>query len=106
MRVNVDLAICFYLDSEDNRHSFAKQYLSVRNTRVGVMLLDRLTKVPYQALCCLNYITSPNPEDTVRVYTASMKIPKFKMGSSGVSFKPSITAFANVISFLPPIKDE
>ena len=82
IRTNVDIAIAFYLDSCDNREAYAKQYLSTKNTRLGIMLFERMTRKEYQAIVCLNFKTSQNPEDTVRKYTAKLKVPKFKMGKN------------------------
>ena len=77
LRTNLDYAISFYLDSTDNRTAYAKSYLSTKNTRLGQMILENITKKEYQAIVCMNNITSSNPEDTVRTYTAKLKVPKF-----------------------------
>lgn len=84
VRVNVDCAIAFYLDSADNRESFAKQYLSTKSVRQGVLIFEKITKEEYNAIVCLNFRTSQNPEDTVKTYKAKLKVPKFVMGKNGM----------------------
>jgi phenylalanyl-tRNA synthetase alpha subunit len=104
MRVNTDVAICFYLDSQDNREAFAKQYLSTRSTKVGMLILEKITTVPYQALFALNYITDPNPEHTVRTYIANPKIKKFKMCKDKLKYIHTFPSQEETaISWLPPI---
>lgn len=81
LRKNCAIAIAFYLDSYTDREAYAKSYLSTQNIKQGIMLLEKITKEPYQAVCCLNCITSQDPEDTVRMYKARLKLPDFKMGT-------------------------
>lgn len=88
MRNNVDVSVSFYLDSEDNRLSYTKQYLSCKNTRIGLMIFNNVTKQPYQAIVCLNYITSQNPEDTIYTYVAKLNISKFTIGKRTPTFRP------------------
>ena len=80
LRQNVDLAVAFYLDSAVDRESFAKQYLSTKSNRIGIMIFEKVTKMPYQAIVVLNFKTDSNPQKTIRTYTAQLKVPKFKIG--------------------------
>ena len=82
IRTNVDVAIAFYLDSQVDREAFSKQYLSTKNVRLGIMIFERITREPYQAIVCLNFKTSQNPEDVIRTYVANPKVYKFMMKSN------------------------
>lgn len=84
MRNNVDVSVAFYLDSQDNRESFSKQYLSCKNSKLGEMIFNNITKTPYQAIVCLNYITSQDPTETTKTYIASLKVGKFKVGNKNI----------------------
>lgn len=93
LRVNCDVSVAFYLDSQDNREAFAKQYLSTKNKNLGIMIFERITKEPYQCIVCLNCKTSSNPEDTIKTYTAKLKVPKFKISAQGLK---NITYLADI----------
>lgn len=81
MRKNVQLAIGYFLENEDDRKAFANSYLSTKTNRLGVMVFDRITKVPYQAVVILNHIVEKqSPENYVRQYIANPKVKDFKMG--------------------------
>lgn len=82
LRTNCDVSVAFYLDSQDNREAYAKQYLSTKNKNLGIMIFEKITREPYTAIVCLNCNTSSNPEETVKVYKAKLKVPKFKVGKN------------------------
>lgn len=80
LRKNVALAIAFYLDNYADREAFAKSYLSTKNVKLGIMIFDQLTKVPYQAVCVLNCMVDSQPDHYIKTFIASMKTPKFSVG--------------------------
>ncbi len=80
LRSNVDIAIAFYLDNYDCREDFAKSYLSTKKVKIGIMIFENITKEPYQAIVAMNNKVTQNPEESIRTYVASLKIPKFTMG--------------------------
>jgi len=77
LRKNSALAIAFYLDNIVDREAFVKSYLSTDNVKQGMLVFEKITKEPYQAICVLNCITSQNPEDVIRKFTAKLNVPKF-----------------------------
>lgn len=81
LRKNCAIAVAFYLDSYVDREAFAKSYLSTKNVKLGIMIFDRITKVPYTAICVLNCLVSGEPEEYIRSYKATLSRPKFKIGS-------------------------
>jgi len=98
LRTNLDYAISFYLDSCDNIASYAKSYLSTKNARLGQMILENVTKKEYQAIVCMNNITSSNPEETVRTFTARLKVPKFNIDKKFTKMPYLIDSFGKVSS--------
>lgn len=80
LRVNVDIAVAFYLDSYDNREQFSKAYLSTKNTKLGIMVFEEITKKAYQAIIIMNNKISSDPQEYIRTYTAQLKVSKFHMG--------------------------
>ena len=87
LRKNVAMAISFYLDSETDRKAFCESYLSTKNVRLGMMVFDKVTKEPYQAICILNCKTDSNPENYVKTYKAKLKVAKFLMGANKKTIK-------------------
>lgn len=81
VRANLDCAVAFFLNNEYDRKLFVDQYLSTKNALIGHKIFDRVCHKEYQAIVVLNYITDPNPENYIRTYVASPKVPKFKMGN-------------------------
>lgn len=82
MRKNVQLAVGYFLENFDDRAAFAKAYLSTKTNRLGIMVFDRITKIPYQAVVILNHVVEKqSPENYVRQYIANPKVKHFLMGS-------------------------
>ncbi len=87
LRVNTDVALCFHLNSYDDRDAFSKQYLSTKNNKIGMLIFDKITKTEYQALIVLNFKVGIDPQQYIRTYTASLNVPKFSMGNSSIGKK-------------------
>ena len=94
LRTNCDISVAFYLDSQDNREAFAKQYLSTKNKNIGIMLFEKITtEKEYQCIVCMNCNISNDPECTVRKYIAKAKVPKFKVGKNDIKNLYVLDAF-------------
>jgi len=115
VRNNVDIAIAFYLDSYVNREQFSKSYISTKNTKVGMLLFEKITRVPYQAIIVQNNIISSNPEEYIKSFISDLNVPSFKMGSRKVNINKSISLFVDrnfpssllgTTDFMPPIRKE
>lgn len=114
VRNNADIAIAFYLDSYTNREQFSKSYLSTKNTKVGMALFERITKVPYQALIVENTKVTNNPEEYVKSFISELNVPNFKMYQK-TNINKSINLFIDRnfpssglgnTDFMPPIRKE
>ena len=74
------------------------------------MILEKITKEPYQAIICYNAKTSQNPEETVFTYNAKLKVPKFTIGKSKKIIKhkgfQSLKGLQGNVSFVPRVRDE
>jgi hypothetical protein len=91
LRTNVDIAVAFYIESYDSRDAFSRQYLSTKNNKLGIMIFDKITKEPYQALVVCSSKIDQDPSSYIRTYTAKLKLPKFMMGMVTDKKRPNVS---------------
>lgn len=105
LRTNVDLAVCFFIENYDSRDAFVRQYLSTKNNRLGMLIFDKITKEPYQALVICNSKVTQNPEDYIKTYTARLKLPKFVMDSKDKGLYNLMKPETKVFDSMPRVKE-
>lgn len=86
VRANLDLAISFFLNAENDRELFVEQYLSTKNKKVGRGIFSEITSTTFNTIVINNYITSQEPTDYIRQYMAPKEV-KFKIKKGRVELR-------------------
>jgi len=86
VRANLDLVISFFPNSEVDRESIVKQYLSTKNKQVGHIILREICDEEYQAIVICNFKTTLDLPSYVFRYKAQAKIPKYMIGDKNQPF--------------------
>lgn len=79
-RKNCDFIFSFIPSSEGDREILCKEHLSTKSYKHGQLILDQVFNEAYNVLCICGYKMSPNYEDYVYTYKASMDIRKYQIG--------------------------
>lgn len=81
VRDNVDLCISFFPHNAIDRESMVERYLSIKDKKIGDLVLKNITFEEYTAIAVLLAKNGKEYEDYVYKYKAPLKTPKFMIGS-------------------------
>ncbi|KAH9260277.1 hypothetical protein BASA81_001447 [Batrachochytrium salamandrivorans] len=91
IRSNTDFVVCFTLSTETDQKRFVEEYLSVESNAIGFEILRKNTvDVGFQCMVVLNNKNVIDPQEYVRVYTASVKVPKFFISKDRAQVKAAV----------------